>query len=132
MLSNLSTYDGCEKDWLIIRTNWNKWFNHVIINSEKSALVMFLFLFFSWVSLFALGHPSLYHGSQGTEWIQRESVHFDGNLQRIPSLHFSKRFYVSDVRFCETLQSNSVITNSTGHLIFVRYNHDIVKTVIFM
>lgn len=42
-----------------------------------------------------MGNQAVHRGKKNTIRVQRESVHLDGNLQRISTVSLPKRIYVS-------------------------------------
>ena len=42
-----------------------------------------------------MGYPPVYPGEEGPLGVQREPVHLDDDLQRVPPLHLPQRLHVS-------------------------------------
>lgn len=46
-----------------------------------------------------MGNKTVYRGEKNTVRVQRESIHLDGDLQRISTLGLPQRLYVSVLKF---------------------------------
>ena len=107
----------------ITKATWKKQTasKHTLINSmmvpqfEKIFYYFFclevnlriIFFFFSGVDDPAVGDQTMYNGQESSIWIQRESLHFDDDLQWILTLNLPQRFHVSTKYFDQWIKERT-------------------------